>query len=435
MSASVVIPTTLRRATATEAVASALAAAGRLDGGEVIVVVNGPREGRRRLELRSPLLRVFESPEGRVASARNVGLREAANNVVLFTDDDCLMPAAWPERLAGRLRTDAAAVASPVEVRRKGPVTTFLDYQRIFDPQPLDASTVEFPIGASLGFRRDLVDVAFEERMEFGDDVEFGCSLRDRGIPILYLGEAGPLIHLLPESLEAITERFIRYGRTSAALFLRGGRVAWSIPRAAPLYASLCENRVLAPRRFEELADPEVRSMFATYDLIQLGSFLVGYLSRASEILGREIIDVDWEALERGWEEIEAALEPALPVRDWQRLPVDFGRLATTRRGRRPPLAAEVGRHLSRTAGLVADPAADHELDVAADEIAQRWERIHRHSNAVWTELLRGALRPEADVLAGRLRDVGVTFREGMQMIEVSTQGPMEPARLGAATA
>ncbi len=434
MSASVVIPTTMRRATATEAVASALAAAGRLDGGEVIVVVNGPREGRRQLELRSSLLRVLESPEGRVASARNVGLREAANDVVLFTDDDCLMPAAWPERLARRLRTDAAAVATPVEVRREGPVTTFLDYQRIFDPQPADASTVEFPIGASLGFRRDLVDVSFDERMTFGDDVEFGCSLRDRGIPTLYDAEAGPLVHLLPESLETITERFIRYGRTSATLFLRGGRVAWSIPRAAPLYASLCENRVLAPRRFEELANREVRTLFATYDLIQLGSFLVGYLSRATEILGREIIDVDWDALERGWEEIEAAL-PALPDRDWRSLRVDFGRLATTRQGRRPPLAAEVGRHLFRTAGLVADLAVDHELDVAADEIAQRGERIQRRSNAIWTELRRGALQPEADALARRLRDVGVTFREGMQMIEVSTQGPIEPARLRAATA
>lgn len=435
MSASVVIPTTMRRATATEAVSSALDAVGCLDGGEVIVVVNGPREGRRRLELRSPLLRVLESPEGRVASARNVGLRAAANDVVLFTDDDCLMPAEWPERLAGRLRADAAAVATSVEVRRQGPVTTFLDYQRIFDPQPVDASTVKFPIGASLGFRRDLVDVAFDERMTFGDDVEFGCSLRDRGIPILYLGEAGPLVHLIPESLEAITERFIRYGRTSATLFLLGGRVAWSIPRAAPLYASLCENRVLAPRRFEELVNPEVRSLFATYDLIQLGSFLMGYLARAGEILGREIINIDWEALEWGWEEIEAALEPALPARDWRRLQVDFRRLAKTRRGRRPPLAAKVGRHLSRNAGLVADPAADHELDVAADEIAQRGERIHRRSTAIWTELRREAPQPEADVLARRLRDVGVTFREGMQMIEMSAQGPIEPARLRAATA
>src|SRR5581483_43683 len=82
MSASVVIPTTLRRASTVAAVSSALAAVSRLDGGEVIVVANGPRAGRRRLELRSPLLRVLESPEGQVASARNLGLREAANDVV-----------------------------------------------------------------------------------------------------------------------------------------------------------------------------------------------------------------------------------------------------------------------------------------------------------------------------------------------------------------
>ncbi len=435
MSASVIIPTTLHRVTTARAVVAALAAVDRVDGGEVIVVVNGPRRGRRRLGLSSPLLRVLESPEARVASARNLGLREAANDVVLFTDDDCLMPAEWPERLAARLRTDAAAVATAVEVRREGPVTAFLDYQRIFDARPLDASTVEFGIGASLGFRRDLVEVLFDEGMTFGDDVEFGCSLRDRGIRTLYLREAAPIVHLLPESLEAITERFRRYGRTSATLFLRGGRAGWSIPRAAPLYASLCENRVLAPRRFEEMADPEVRALFATYDLIQLGSFLVGYLSRAGEILGRGIIDVDREALERGWEEIEAALEPAVPDRDWRRLPVDFGRLVTAPEGRRPALAAEIGRHLTRSAGLAADRTADAELDAAADLIARRGEGILRRSSAVWAELRRGALAPEADAVARRMRDVGVAFREGMQMIELSTQHPIAQDGVETATA
>jgi GT2 family glycosyltransferase len=435
MSASVVIPTTMRRATTAAAVASALAAVNRLEGGEVIVVANGPREGRRRLELRSPLLRVLESPEARPASARNLGLREAANNVVLFTDDDCLMPAEWPERLASRLRTDAAAVATPVEVRREGPVTSFLDYQRIFDPRPLDASTVGFGIGASLGIRRDLVDVVFDERMMFGDDVEFGYSLRDRGIPTVYVPEAGPLVHLLPESLESITERFHRYGRSNAILSLGGGRTGLSVPRAAPLYTSLLDNRVLAPRRFEELADPEVRMLFATCDLIQLGSFLVGYLSGAGEILRRKIIDVDREALERGWDEIEATLEPARPDRDWGMLPVDLGRLATAREGKRPALAAEIGRHLSRSAGLVGGTAANSELDWTTGEIEQRNERTRRRSNAVWAEVRQGALVPEVDPVARRLRDVGVAYREGMHMIEASTQGPVEPATLLAVTA
>jgi hypothetical protein len=314
-------------------------------------------------------------------------------------------------------------------------VTTFLDYQRIFDPRPLDDSTVEFGVGASLGFRRDLVDVAFDERMTFGDDVEFGYSLRDRGIPTVYVPEAGPPVHLLSESLESITERFHRYGRSSATLSLCRGRLELSIPRAAPLYVSLCENRSLVPRRFEEVADPEVRVLFATYDLIQVASFLVGYLSGVGEILGREIVDLDQAALESGWGEIEAALVPAIPDRNWRRLPVDFGRLATARAEWRPPLAAEIGRHLSRSAGLVVDPAADAKLDVAAGELAQRGDRIRQRSNGVWQELLQGALAPESDAVARRMREVGVVFREGMHMIEASTQRPDRAGAAGAATA
>jgi hypothetical protein len=163
--------------------------------------------------------------------------------------------------------------------------------------------------------------------------------------------------------------------------------------------------------------------LFATYDLIQVASFLVGYLSAAGEILGREIIDLDREALERGWDEIEGALEPAIPDRDWRRLPVDFERLATARDDERPTLAAEIGRRLSRSAGLLADPAADSELDSAANEVAQRGEQIRQRSNAVWAELRQGAPAPDVDAVVERLRDAGVAFREGMHMIEASTRG------------
>ena len=99
MSVTIVIPTTLRRTFVDQAVAGAVSAVSEIEGGEVIVVTNGAAEGRRPLGVRSPKLRVLESSGDNASRARNVGIEEARNDVLLFTDDDCLVspsgPIAW----------------------------------------------------------------------------------------------------------------------------------------------------------------------------------------------------------------------------------------------------------------------------------------------------------------------------------------------------
>ena len=154
-----------------------------------------------------------------------------------------------------------------------------------------------------------------------------------------------PPIHLLPERLKSITARFVRYGTSNAVLFLRKDRPAFSIPYATSLYSSLCRNEVTTPRRFEEITDPDLRELFATYELMLLGSFLVGYLGEAGEILGREIIRADHEALATGWLEIERRLEKAFARdRDLAAAPDRLRALVHTTRGK----AAGAGRRCLR---------------------------------------------------------------------------------------
>ncbi len=241
----------MRRDTVPTVVERAVASVARMPAGEVILVPNGPVEGRRRLDFRSPRLRIIESQVPGTAPARNLGVREARNDIVLFTDDDCLVSAEWTEALTRRLGGADRLATTPVNVRRLGPITALLDYQRIFHVRGVDAAVANSAIGASMGIRRSEVAGGFPVDMTAGEDVEFSAGLRDAGIEPAFVSDVPAPIHLLPEAIETITVRFTRYGASPAALFLQKGRPECSIPHATSLYDSFCRNELEAPRRFE----------------------------------------------------------------------------------------------------------------------------------------------------------------------------------------
>ena len=429
MSASIVIPTTMRRETLEPAIQAAVAAVAGMPGGEVMVVANGPTEGRRALELRSPSLRVVECPVPRTAAARNVGLREARNDVILFTDDDCIVSPEWAERLTHRLRNGEASVTTPLKMRRDGPVTTFLDYQRIFHPRPIDASTVEFAIGACIAVRRDVIDFGFEEDLTAGDDAQFGARLRDRGISTVYVTEAPPPLHLVPERVESVTGRFFQYGTSNANNLLRKDRPQYSVPYAIPLYASLCSVQSATPRRFEEIADPNLRQTFAALEQMLVASLLVGYLDQAGRELGREIIRLDREGLNAGWLEIERRLQEDFAwTGDWHRLPLDYGRWLTPRQTSATVLATDVAENLTGNAPLMQEAGPDPDLDRGGDQITRKSEEIWARVNETWSEVREGRVPAEEEAIARRLREEGVDFRDGMQTMEAIALGPVQAA-------
>jgi glycosyltransferase involved in cell wall biosynthesis len=425
-SASIVIPTTMRRDTVAPVVEAAVEAIADVPDGEVIVVANGPAEDRLPLDVRSPNLRVVECAAPRASAARNMGLREAENDVVLFTDDDCLISREWVDGLTARLRGGEVAVATPLDTRHAGPVTTFLDYQRIFHPRPIDASTAYYGLGASLGIRRDQTAVEFDEDLAWGDDVQFGTRLREAGISIAYETEVPLPVHVLTEGVESLAARFYRYGASNAAVYQLKDRPEVSIPNAASLYSSLCRNQIETPRRFEELADPDLREYFATLERVLLGALLVGYLAEAGRILDRQIIRVDHEGLTAGWLGIESRLESEFAWGgDWNRLPVDIERLFTPRETTPPALADEVSEKIHRNTTLMVDFEPDPDLERSAELIERRSEEIWATANEIFAELREGRMPAETDAVAARMRESGISFREGMQTMEAIALGPV----------
>src|SRR3954452_1485084 len=141
MSVTVVIPSRGispdLRASVDSALRAAIAAG---DDAEVLVVVNGRTDAPALAGIDAPQLRVLHLEQANLSRARNVGIAEARHDTVLFGDDGARAAASWCVEVSHGLRDPRyPVVTGPVRVPVLGPVTAYLNHQRVFDAPPLDA--------------------------------------------------------------------------------------------------------------------------------------------------------------------------------------------------------------------------------------------------------------------------------------------------------
>lgn len=193
---SVVIPTLNRASTlATTIDRIAHQTVGR-DVYEILVIDNNSTDHTQRLlgeKMRAfPNLRAFPQPKPGAAATRNVGIREASGEIILFIDDDIF---AEPDLIENHLKyhqenRDASVIGS-VESRWLDSTDPFLRYLRdrgIFNPysiarnRPMDFSY--YHTGNVSTSRKLLQEVGgFNEefRMYGMEDIELGYRLEKRG--------------------------------------------------------------------------------------------------------------------------------------------------------------------------------------------------------------------------------------------------------------
>lgn len=116
MDASVVVPTYDRPERLRGAIESVVAQ--DADDYEILVVDDGStlpeqHDQLRALEDEYEILRVLEQENAGPAAARNRGWRAARSDIILFTDDDCLVPPNWVESLSTAFEPGVAAVGGP----------------------------------------------------------------------------------------------------------------------------------------------------------------------------------------------------------------------------------------------------------------------------------------------------------------------------------
>ena len=212
---------------------------------ETIVVDNGSSDGTRAVAERAGATYRFEARPNR-ALARNAGIAVATGEIVLFVDDDVIVP---PYFLAAHARAHAAAifphvVSGPiinVPATNVRPVPTFLNGSNAFFCT-CNVSVPRSALQAVGGF-----DESFDK---YGwEDTELGVRLRNFDVRRRFVWEAY-LWHIKPpatETLDAALEKTIEKARM-AAKFVRKDPSRRAKLATGAYTLNRLRARILAPR-------------------------------------------------------------------------------------------------------------------------------------------------------------------------------------------
>jgi GT2 family glycosyltransferase len=178
----------------------------------------------------------FEPPAGvrvSIPHQRNIGVRSANGDIIVFTDAGCLPNEGWLERMVAPLRQGENAVAGTSLDLSGAVMFPTAHIGRV--GHAADASyLVECPT-LNFGFRRAAYDAlgGFDESFAYGSDVDFTWRLNDAGHRVLYVPEAS-LRHDYGASRRQNRRSYL-YGKARARLYRKHRARRLSILRSDPI--------------------------------------------------------------------------------------------------------------------------------------------------------------------------------------------------------
>ena len=206
---------------------------------EVIVVDDGSTDSVAAIAAEYDV-RLIQTTNQGLGSARNTGLRHATGDIVAYTDDDTRPDPHWLSYLAvAFMTTDHAAVGGP-NVAPPGD-GFYADCVSNSPGNPvhvlLTDQIAEHIAGCNSSFRRDaLIDIGgYDEQFRVaGDDVDVCWRLQERGWTIGF-SPAAMVWHHRRNSLRAYWRQQIGYGKAEALLEAKwpekynpAGHLSWS---------------------------------------------------------------------------------------------------------------------------------------------------------------------------------------------------------------
>jgi mycofactocin system glycosyltransferase len=243
----------------------------------VVVVDDGSRVPHPSAAVR------HRDPRG-PAAARNTGWRLAGTELVAFLDADVVPEEGWLEPLLAHFADPTVAAVAP-RVRSVPGTTALQRYEQ--DRSPLDlgplpavvrpGSRVSYVPTAALVVRAGVLreQRGFDERLRFGEDVDFVWRLAAAGHQVRY-EPASTVRHAPRATWPALLRQRFGYGTSAAPLALRHGRAvapvrasAWSLACWAALAAgrpgvaaaTALGTAALLPRKLSGVGVPAGQSL------------------------------------------------------------------------------------------------------------------------------------------------------------------------------
>jgi glycosyltransferase involved in cell wall biosynthesis len=148
------------------------------------------------------------------AAARNAGIREAAGEVVLLTDDDCVAEPGWAASLAAAV-VRTAALAAGRTLHDPGRPLVAASETIVAHAERADSFAATRNVGA---YRSLALAIPFDERFREagGEDREWCRRLAEAGTHVVRAEDA-VVFHRPELDLRAFWRQHVRYGRAARA--------------------------------------------------------------------------------------------------------------------------------------------------------------------------------------------------------------------------
>jgi GT2 family glycosyltransferase len=236
LSASVIVPTYNRKERLARLLQSLERTAAAVPGLEVVVAVDGATDGTAEMLAGCSMpyrLRVLTQANAGPGAARNLAMRAADGDVLIFLDDDVTpSPGCIERHLAVHRHNDAAVVIGamlPPPGYRMAPwleweaATLKTQYEAMLAGLYAPTPRQFFTANASVRRVHALAVTGFDETFRRAEDVEFAFRLRDAGLGF-YFEPAASVTHEPDRSFTGWLRVPYEYGRADVRLCYEKGR-------------------------------------------------------------------------------------------------------------------------------------------------------------------------------------------------------------------
>jgi glycosyltransferase involved in cell wall biosynthesis len=187
---------------------------------EVIVVDGQSKDGTREV-VRKFKVKLLTDKGGKIATARNVGLKAAKGDFIAFVDSDVILPPKWCEKALKLLKRDKkiAGVGGPGRSSDRGLVSQALNSLLMGAEYPKEEKYLSSVATMDIVYKKSaLHGMSFDESLKTGEDPDFNFRLIGKGYRLLYSPDLW-VWHEHPTTLGGIVKKWFNYGTNFPSLY------------------------------------------------------------------------------------------------------------------------------------------------------------------------------------------------------------------------